>query len=176
MSSHVGPDGKPRMVDVGAKSPSVRRAVAEGLVTIPVRLSDPEGGEEWWTAKGPVFQTAVVAGIQGAKATATTVPLCHPLPLTSCDVSVERVRAEEQPMSGGESESSLKAGSTVLRVRCTVETTARTGVEMEALCGVSAACLTIYDMGKSVTHGIRIGPIELVEKRGGRRDWHREDA
>ncbi len=173
MGTHLDAEGRPRMVDVGAKSPSVRRAVAEGTVTVPVGLESSPSDTEWWTAKGPVFQTAIVAGIQGAKATATTVPLCHPLPLTSCDVTVERVPAEHEPGSNGESESGVAAESTVLRVRCTVETTARTGVEMEALCGVSAACLTIYDMGKSVTHGIRIGPIELVEKSGGRRDWRR---
>lgn len=171
------------MVDVGGKAETVRRAVAEGYVTIPVALESMDGVHEWWSPKGPVFQTAIVAGIQGAKATATTIPLCHPLPLSSCTVTVEPAAPSHEDTGkpatiAGSAErtasTSAVAESTRLVVRCTVETTARTGVEMEALCGVSAACLTVYDMGKSVTHGIAIGPIELVEKTGGKSDWHRD--
>ncbi|MFP4643687.1 MAG: cyclic pyranopterin monophosphate synthase MoaC [Spirochaetales bacterium] len=163
MSSHINESGTPRMVDVGAKSSTLRRATAEGRVYLPVALDKDPTSREWWSPKGPVFQTAIIAGVQGAKATASTIPLCHPLPITRCDVSVEPVEMERE------------TGSQIL-VRCTVETDAKTGVEMEALCGVSAACLTVYDMGKSVTHGITIGSIELVEKTGGKRDWHRDET
>lgn len=163
------------MVDVSNKQVTTRRAVAEGLVTIPASINEVDDEKEWWTPKGPVFQTAVIAGIQGAKATATTVPLCHPLPLSSCDVTVEPAQATEESSPDKDTSGSTEGDreTTRLVVRCTVETAARTGVEMEALCGVSAACLTVYDMGKSVTHGIVIERIELVEKSGGKRDWHR---
>ncbi len=176
MSSHLNESGTPRMVDVGAKSSTVRRATAEGRVYIPFLLDEHRDTKEWWSPKGPVFQTAVIAGIQGAKATSTTIPLCHPLPITRCDVTVEPAGAGSMGAQdrSARSGSHPPAGGTEIVVRCTVETDAKTGVEMEALCGVSAACLTVYDMGKSVTHGIRIGSIELVEKTGGKRDWHRD--
>ena len=199
------------MVDVGAKTSTLRRATAEGRVYIPVALDKTSEESEWWSPKGPVFQTAVIAGIQGAKSTSTTIPLCHPLPITRCDVTVEPASAGEpgagrsgreaagepgagrsgteaasepgagrsgteaasNAAHGGDSRRAAGAGTEIV-VRCTVETDAKTGVEMEALCGVSAACLTVYDMGKSVTHGITIGSIELVEKTGGKRDWHRD--
>ena len=173
MSSHINESGTPRMVDVGAKSSTIRRATAEGRVYIPVAVDHDDGtsesrASEWWSPKGPVFQTAVIAGIQGAKATSSTIPLCHPLPVTRCDVTVE-------PADAPAAANDATAGTEIV-VRCTVETDSKTGVEMEALCGVSAACLTVYDMGKSVTHGITIGSIELVEKTGGKRDWHRDEA
>ncbi len=154
MSTHVNASGFPRMVDVGDKDSTRRRAVAEGTVIIP----DVEStiGDEWHSPKGPVFQTATIAGIQGAKQTAGLIPLCHPLPLSRCDVDISRHDRD---------------GRVSIAVTCTVETTAQTGVEMEALTGVSIACLTIYDMGKSVVQGIEISGIRLLHKSGGTHDW-----
>jgi cyclic pyranopterin phosphate synthase len=159
MSSHINEAGFPRMVDVGHKSETRRRAVATGTVVLPGMTGTV--GEEWYSPKGPVFQTAVIAGIQGAKSTSALIPLCHPLPLSRCDVAIRQVPSE---------------GNVTLRVFCTVETTARTGVEMEALTGVSVACLTIYDMGKSVVLGIEITDIHLLEKTGGKHDWNHPGA
>jgi cyclic pyranopterin monophosphate synthase len=155
MSSHINAAGFPRMVDVGDKKSTRRRAVAEGTVRVPNlsgRIDD-----EWYSPKGPVFQTAVIAGIQGAKGTASLIPLCHPLPLSRCDVDIRQDHGDAGP-----------DGAVTIRVECTVETTAQTGVEMEALTGVSVACLAIYDMGKSVVRGIEITDIRLLEKSGGR--------
>jgi cyclic pyranopterin phosphate synthase len=170
MSAHINDKGLPQMVDVGGKPVSRRRAVARGWVVFPVvsvidgvpEVAQAPGAREWWSPKGPVFQTAVIAGIQGAKQTASLIPLCHPLALSHCDVEVEFEldAAEDQ---------AAPAPSAPLRIRvtCTVETNAQTGVEMEALTGVGAACLTIYDMGKSVVKGLRIHDIHLVTKSGG---------
>lgn len=151
MSSHINTAGFPRMVDVGDKDITRRRAVATGTVIVPGM--DGTVDDEWYSPKGPVFQTATIAGIQGAKQTSSLIPLCHPLPLSRCDVDIRQVRSE---------------GTVTVRVVCTVETDARTGVEMEALTGATIACLTIYDMGKSVVRGIEISDIRLLEKTGGK--------
>ena len=179
MSSHVNTRGMPHMVDVGDKPPTRRRAVARGLVRVPapptagpsgvggasVGVGEPAADRrEWYAPKGPVFQTAIIAGIQGAKETSRLIPLCHPLPLTHCDIAIARRATDGAPANES-------AEATTLEVVCTVETTAVTGVEMEALTGASVACLTIYDMLKSLTHGIEIQEIRLLEKRGGKSDW-----
>ncbi|KGE70993.1 cyclic pyranopterin monophosphate synthase [Spirochaeta lutea] len=177
MSSHLDASGTPRMVDVGQKPPTQRRAVARGYVLIPRSLEGLEGGE-WWSPKGPVFQTAVIAGIQGAKQTSTAIPLCHPIPLTSCQVRLEPLDWQTYLAESRHTGFPLTTTDpdehqvpTVIRVTCTAATTAPTGVEMEALSGVSAACLTVYDMGKSVTKGIVISALSLLEKTGGKEDW-----
>lgn len=171
MSSHINETGMPHMIDVGVKDPTRRRAVASGIVTVPA--GGVLVGEEWHSPKGPVFQTAIIAGIQGAKATSGLIPLCHPLPITRCGITIQPVNTDE----GKGTENARAVDQTIrLEVVCTVETTARTGVEMEALTGVSIACLTVYDMGKSVTHGIVIGPIRLLEKTGGKRDRKWQEA
>lgn len=153
--SHVGPDGRARMVDISAKEPSERYARACGAVRADAAtLALIEAGE---IAKGNVIAVAELAGVMAAKRTSELIPLCHPLPLTSIQVRIEI----DHDLPG-------------LRIEAECRTTGRTGVEMEALTAVSVACLTIYDMLKGATRDLVIEGIELVEKRGGSSgDWHR---
>ena len=153
--SHIGPDGRARMVDVGAKPETARSAEAVGQVRMAAEtLNAILSGE---SPKGEILRTAELAGIMAAKRTAELIPLCHPLPLTSVDV-VATTNAE---LPG-------------IEVRAITRTVGRTGVEMEALTAVSAACLTIYDMAKAIDRDIVIERIELVAKSGGRSgDWQR---
>jgi len=146
------------MVDVGGKTPTRRTAHAVAVVVLPPALAERLDGGEIAAPKGPVFQTAILAGIMGAKRTAELIPLCHPLALDDCRVEIE-ARAP-----GAD-------GSVEVAVHCRVRTEARTGVEMEALTGASVAALTLYDMGKAVTHGIVIREVRLLEKTGGKKDY-----
>lgn len=146
--THIGPDGRARMVDVSSKSETERRAVAHGRIrmnaaTLALALSRS-------TKKGDPLAIAELAGIMGAKRTADLIPLCHPLPLTGVQVTISPL-----PDDAG------------LRVTATVKTVGKTGVEMEALTAVSTACLTLYDMLKSVDKTMVIEGIELSEKSGG---------
>ncbi len=155
-SNHFGPDGRPVMVDVSAKPTTVRRAVAEGQV----RMSDAalDSLLNGATAKGDVRAIAELAGIMGAKRTADLIPLCHSLPLESVDVRIE-------PLADGSG----------VQVRAQAVTSARTGVEMEAMTAVSVACLTVYDMLKSIDRSMTISDIRLLEKSGGASgDYRRE--
>lgn len=152
--THVGPDGRPRMVDVSAKAETDRRAVATGFVRLDEATLDLVRSGA--TAKGSVAQTAELAGIMAAKRTSELIPLCHQLPLSGISVAVE-------------------VADDGLRVTAEARTTARTGVEMEALCAASVACLTIYDMLKAKARGMTIERIELVSKSGGASgDWRRD--
>jgi cyclic pyranopterin phosphate synthase len=147
--SHFSDDGEPRMVDVGAKPVSARRAVAEAVVRmrpdVLTTLVDAGG------PKGDAFVTARLAGISAAKRTAELIPLCHALPL-------DRVEVDVSPDSG--------AGT--VSIRAEVAATARTGVEMEALTAASIAALTLYDMAKSLQRDIVVESVRLLEKSGGR--------
>ena len=156
--SHVGPDGRARMVDITGKQPSERYARARGFVrTDGATLAMVEAGG---VAKGNVIAVAEIAGVMAAKRTSELIPLCHPLPLTTVQVRIEP-------------DAALPGLSVVAECR----TTGRTGVEMEALSAVSVACLTIYDMLKSATRDLVIERIELVEKTGGASgDWRREEC
>ena len=153
--SHLNTAGEARMVDVGGKPVSERRAVAEGTIrmhagTLALVLS---GGHK----KGDVLAVARIAGIMAAKKTAELIPLCHPIPITS--VNVELMPEES---------------ANLIRARATVATSAQTGVEMEALVAVEIALLTIYDMCKAVDRGMTITDIGLVAKHGGQSgDWRR---
>ena len=150
--SHVGPDGRVRMVDVSDKSVTAREAVARGKVTMSkTALRQIRSGA---IKKGDPLQTARLAGIMAAKQTASLIPLCHPLNLSHVDVALTPVR-----------------DGYIVEAR--VRTTERTGVEMEALTAVAVAALTIYDMVKAVDRAMVIGEIELVEKRGGRSGEYR---
>ena len=154
--SHLDAEGRARMVDVGGKAATKRTAVAEGTV----RMSREAFGqvERHEIAKGDVLTVAEVAGVMGAKHTAELIPLCHPLAL---DVVTVEARLDE----------SLPG----VRITASASLTGRTGVEMEALTAVSVACLTIYDMVKSVDRSMVIDEIRLVSKTGGTRgDWRRE--
>ena len=140
------------MVDVGAKPVTARRAVARGTVSMSApALRRLKGGS---LPKGDAFAAARLAGIMAAKRTSELIPLCHPLALDAAEL---RLRAERGRVA----------------VEAEVRTTARTGVEMEALAAVSAACLTVYDMVKSEDRGMVIGPIYLAEKSGGRSGRYR---
>lgn len=151
--THVDAARRPTMVDVGDKAVTARAAVAEAVVTLPraAALALRRAGAR--TKKGPVFDTAIVAGVMAAKRTHELIPFCHPLGLERCDVSIE------------------PAGGERVRVRCTAAVNHRTGVEMEALTGASVAALTVYDMCKALSHGIVIESLRLVAKSGGKDDF-----
>jgi len=151
--THIDEHGDARMVEVGGKPITARRAVAEGRITLgPDAL---EAVVERRAAKGDVLAVAQLAGIQGAKRASDLIPLCHPLPLSGVDVQL------------------VVEGSDVV-VTATAKTHWRTGVEMEALAAVSAALLTVYDMLKAVDRGMEIGGIRLLHKSGGRSgEWNR---
>jgi len=151
--SHVNPKGQPGMVDVGAKDVTLREAVAEARVFLPEQVLRNAQKGEILTPKGPVFQTAIIAGIQAAKKTWDLIPLCHPIALERCFVDIQLENNEAK---------------VVVRVACHH----RTGVEMEALTAASVAALTIYDMCKALSHDIVIREIRLLEKTGGKSDYH----
>jgi cyclic pyranopterin phosphate synthase len=139
--SHVSEAGDVRMVDVGDKPLSRRRAVARALV----RMAPDTAGRLRELPKGDALVTAQVAGIMAAKRTSELIPLCHPLPLSSIDVSVA-------------------VGDAGVEIVATVETTAQTGVEMEAMTAVSVAALTVYDMAKAIDKGMSVTDVALLEK------------
>jgi cyclic pyranopterin monophosphate synthase len=141
--SHIGGDGRARMVDVSAKALSARTAVAEGRIALAKETVALIRKNE--IAKGDVIATARLAGIQAAKRTAHLIPLCHTIPLSEVKIEIELSKDGAQ-------------------VSCTARTVAQTGVEMEALTGVSIALLTIYDMCKAVDKKMVIGEVRLVEK------------
>ena len=154
--SHLDSEQQPTMVDVSGKPPTQRTAVAEARVRFPAAVAAALGGAELRSPKGPVFDTAIVAGVMGAKRTHELIPFCHPLALESCRVAIEM------------------QGVTAV-IRCTVSVHHKTGVEMEALTGASIAALTIYDMCKSLSHDIVIVETRLVSKQGGKNSVSRED-
>ena len=145
------------MVDVGGKTTTRRTARARGEVQLPPGMAERFDGRDLQTAKGPVFQTASLAGIMAAKKTADLIPLCHPLPLDQCQVDLEM------------------APEGIVTILATASTDARTGVEMEALTAVSIAALTLYDMCKSLGPGIVIRNVGLLEKTGGKAHLIRTD-
>ncbi|MCB2097936.1 MAG: cyclic pyranopterin monophosphate synthase MoaC [Parvularculaceae bacterium] len=147
--SHFDEDGRPRMVDVSAKSDSVRIAIASGRVSFSPDAYEKIRREG--VKKGDILRIAEIAGVMGAKKTPDLIPLCHPLTLESVNVAAA---FDDETQS--------------IMVTARVKMTGKTGVEMEALTAASVACLTIYDMAKSVDKGMTIGPVELVEKTGGR--------
>jgi cyclic pyranopterin phosphate synthase len=148
--THVDKAGRVQMVDVGAKPETERMAVAAGEVAMrPETLELIDLGQ---LAKGDVLNTARLAGVMAAKRTAELIPLCHPIPLTHIDVDLI-----------------LDKASSRVKIRATVRSRGRTGVEMEALTAVTVAALTVYDMAKAVERTMRIENVRLVEKRGGQR-------
>jgi cyclic pyranopterin phosphate synthase len=153
--THLDKANRPTMVDVGAKEVTLRVAVAQARIRLPknVALALRKTGHR--TKKGPVFDTAIVAGVMAAKKTHELIPFCHPLGLDSCSVEIQD-----------------QGGGTII-IRCRVSIHHRTGVEMEALTGATVAALTIYDMCKALSHDIEIASVRLVEKTGGKRDFSR---
>jgi cyclic pyranopterin phosphate synthase len=150
--THVDADGRPAMVDVGGKAATPRSAVAESRVRFPAAVARALAEAGFATQKGPVFHTAIIAGVMAAKRTHELIPFCHPLALERCDITVEMQEDDEAV------------------VRCAVAVHHRTGVEMEALTGAAVAALTIYDMCKALSHEIVIVETRLLEKRGGKLD------
>jgi cyclic pyranopterin monophosphate synthase len=155
--THVDAAGRPTMVDISAKAVTLRTAVAESRVRFPAAVARALRDAGFATRKGPVFHTAIVAGVMAAKRTHELIPFCHPLALERCDVVIDMHDDEAV-------------------VRCTVALHHKTGVEMEALTGASIAALTIYDMCKALSHEIVIAATRLVEKQGGKRDVHEGSA
>jgi cyclic pyranopterin phosphate synthase len=151
--SHIAADGSVTMVDVGAKAVTQRTAHASARVRMPAAVA--QALRDATLPKGDAFVAAQLAGILAAKQTGTLIPLCHPLPLDAVDVTF-----------------AWESGD-VLRIDARATTTAKTGVEMEALVAASVAALTIYDMAKAVDKGIVIEAVRLEEKTGGKSgDWH----
>jgi cyclic pyranopterin phosphate synthase len=153
--SHVDASNHPTMVDVGDKVVTTRTARARAIVVFPDDAA-PARDTELRTKKGPVFDTAIVAGVMAVKRTHDLIPFCHPMPVDGCEISIEWGAAGE------------------VEIECRVRVTHKTGVEMEALTGAAIAALTIYDMCKALTHGIAIREVVLLEKTGGKRDYSLE--
>lgn len=150
MLTHIDQNNNPTMVDVTDKSVSIRMAEAQSKISLPLVMKDYFVGEELVLKKGPVFQTAIIAGTMAVKRTHEMIPFCHLIPVESCkfDISVKDM---------------------VVTITCRVKTTFKTGIEMEALHGAMVAALTIYDMCKAVSHEMVIGETKLIAKTGGKR-------
>jgi cyclic pyranopterin phosphate synthase len=142
------------MVNVSAKQPTIRRARAEARVHLGKEIIRLLRGNDLDTGKGPVFQTAILAGVMGAKQTSTLIPLCHPVALDDCRITIT-------------------PEGTRVRIVTEAVTDSKTGVEMEALMAAGIAALTVYDMCKALSHTIEIESIRLLEKTGGKKDFRR---
>ena len=151
--SHLDESGNPNMVDVGEKAITRRTARAQAIVVLGDEIMQHLENDEIHSRKGPVFQTAVLAGIMAAKKTSDLIPLCHPLGLEKTGIKISINNARE------------------VVIICTARLSGKTGVEMEALTGASIAALTIYDMCKAFSHHIIIKEIRLIEKTGGKKDF-----
>lgn len=153
--SHLDTDGRAVMVDVSGKAVTHRTATACSIVYLPQEVLQQLVDGDLQTKKGSVFQTAIIAGIMAAKKTGDLIPLCHPLGLDNCHITIQLNEQQEAV------------------INCTASITAKTGIEMEALVGASLAALTIYDMCKALSHDIVIRETKLIEKTGGKRDFKR---
>jgi cyclic pyranopterin monophosphate synthase len=150
--SHVDSSNAPTMVDVGEKTVTARSATAQARVRFPADVAESLRANDFNSAKGPVFHTAIIAGTMAAKRTHELIPFCHPLGIEKCNLDIV--------MHGDEAV-----------VTCTVSVHHKTGVEMEALTGASIAALTIYDMCKALSHEIIIADTRLLRKHGGKSDF-----
>jgi cyclic pyranopterin phosphate synthase len=150
--THLDADQRPAMVDVSDKIATKRTATAEARVIFPADVAAALRDSGLRSPKGPVFDTAIVAGVLGAKRTHELIPFCHPLGIENCHIAIDL------------------QGNTAI-VRCTVTVHHKTGVEMEALTGASIAALTVYDMCKALSHGIVIDGVRLLAKEGGKSSY-----
>lgn len=150
--SHINKEGNPKMVDVSEKKITKRVAIAKATMFLGKEVIYNFKNEELITKKGPVFQTAVIAGIQAVKKTSEIIPMCHPLLINGVNIDIQIADQEH------------------IEVLCKVTIEGKTGVEMEALTGASATCLTIYDMCKSISQEMVIKEVKLLEKTGGKSD------
>lgn len=153
--SHIDKDNKPTMVDVSGKTATDREAHARTIVRFPAAVAERFADGDIQSAKGPVFATAIIAGVMAAKRTHELIPFCHPLGLNNCDITI-----------------AMEDGDAIIDCVCKVHH--RTGVEMEALTGASIAALTVYDMCKALSHDISIVKTELIAKTGGKQDFKRD--
>jgi cyclic pyranopterin monophosphate synthase len=154
--THLDASDNPTMVDVSEKRVTKRTARAQAIVILTDEILQHFEGDDIKTKKGSVFQIAIIAGVMAAKKTGDLIPLCHPLGLENCTITIQ-----------------LNAQKAVI-IECIASLTGKTGVEMEALTGASIAALTIYDMCKAFSHDIEIQSIKLMEKTGGKRDFKRD--
>lgn len=152
--SHIDEKGDPGMVDVSYKNTSQRLAIASGVVEMSSEMIDQLKSSGYNTKKGSIAQTAIIAATMAVKNTFNTIPLCHQIPITSCKIAVD-------PCDKG------------FLLECKVKTVGQTGVEMEALHGVTVAALTVYDMCKALGHEMIIKDIQLDQKSGGKNDFKR---
>ncbi len=154
--THLDAQGNPAMVNVGQKAITQRTAKAQALVQLNEEILELLEGDDIRTKKGPVFQTAIIAGIMAAKKTGELIPLCHPIGMDNCHIAI-RINDDK-----------------LVEINCTASVKAKTGIEMEALTGASVAALTVYDMCKAFSHDIIIREIKLMEKTGGKKDFFRQ--
>jgi len=153
--THISASGNPQMVNVSEKKASKRVARAQATVRLGKDILKRMEGDELITKKGPVFQTAIIAGVMGAKKTHDLIPFCHPLGMEDCQITI-------------------KPKTEVVVIDTCVTVTGKTGVEMEALTAASVAALAVYDMCKALSHNIVIEEIKLMEKTGGKKDFKRK--
>lgn len=154
--SHINDKNHPKMVNVGDKKITKREATAKATMFLGQEIISHFENKELTTKKGPVFQTAIVAGIQAVKRTSDLIPMCHPLLIHGIDIDVEITDAEN------------------VEILCTVSIEGKTGVEMEALTGATITALTVYDMCKSISQKMVINEVKLIEKSGGKSDIKNE--
>ena len=150
--SHLNENNNPKMVNVSDKKITKRTAIAKATMFLGKEIITHFNNDELITKKGPVFQTAIIAGIQGVKKTSEIIPMCHPLLINGVDININIINSEH------------------VEVLCEVIIEGKTGVEMEALTGVNITCLTIYDMCKSISQEMIIKEVKLLEKTGGKSD------
>jgi len=150
--SHIDKDNQPKMVNVGAKKITKRSATAQADMFLGKTIVSHFKSDELTTKKGPVFQTAIIAGIQAVKRTSDLIPMCHPLMIDGIDIKIKVIDDEN------------------INIYCIVTIEGKTGVEMEALTGASVAALTVYDMCKALSQKMVIKEVKLIEKTGGKSD------
>ena len=150
--SHIDKDNQPKMVNVGVKNITKRAATAEAFMFLGEEIINHFKNDELTTKKGPVFQTAIIAGIQAVKKTSDLIPMCHPLIIDGIDIKIKVIDNDH------------------INIRCTVNIEGKTGVEMEALTGASTAALTVYDMCKALSQKMVIKEVKLLKKTGGKSD------
>jgi cyclic pyranopterin monophosphate synthase len=150
--THINKKNQPKMVNVGDKKITKREATAKSIMFLGTEIISHFNDKELVTKKGPVFQTAIIAGIQAVKKTSELIPMCHPLLINGVDIDINITNAEH------------------IEIVCSVFIEGKTGVEMEALTGVNIAALTVYDMCKAISHKMIIKEVKLIQKSGGKSD------
>jgi len=154
--SHINKKNQPKMVDVGDKKITNRKATARTIMFLGKEIISHFNEGELLTKKGPVFQTAIIAGIQGVKKTSELIPMCHPLLINGVDIDIDIMDDEH------------------IKITCSVTIEGKTGVEIEALTGANIAALTVYDMCKAISQKMVIKELKLLEKSGGKSDIKNE--